>query len=1445
MTSPFLLLTAGFCLLSTVISPAAEPASSIPENVSNTGNQSTPPRQGHSTFSLPSGEEAAPLSYFKLNEVGDEAQLRKPPLKNAREAVGRLHASMTRKLSDATRKRLEDIWNAGDNATRSRLLDEWMKEQITCGSTDAASALSIEALHVWCGACSRTARELFFDHLRRAFSSPAPVRSTHISRWLYYTGACTNAPADAIYPLMDAINGITRMEIETGDFFSFYPYSNWQTQAWRLWNSPQEYAPAVRTSKGTWGISNLGFLLHDMDALITSNTRQGLRHWHSSYGSGNLPDAVKTAMRAMKKRHMGTLPEPFIAEQIRQQASGLPVELLGFVPRCTLAVLPDAMPWKPLDDPEASVFMMPDTSAVFLPQWNDGLLGKKSSFPEDLRELDTLAAEARDNKTLQPLMAFSLKESEQALPNNYRRSWLGVEGYDTFYSGVELSSRRDGIDIVITPKGPQFSRNDPVLRRMSRTLSIALHKCMLKTALLEKTGNRRNLEAACGQLAAILNKYGLWPLLCSQYEMRGVSPEAFVLLVSQFRGKPELLAALSHVAGMPPTGKLSRTTGGVQNAAALSSLMREFMVLTGAIHAPENERRKTAEAWLRLARDMESPEAAQIICLNGMTNILAAWEDIPASFISGRFSYTGYHLVREALDRGNRKRAETLFSRMTERPDGYFHAPARLALALLNRNKGNLHAAERNEQDALILAVIHTQHDIFSGYVQRKAVMEHGLLRETEKLLFLIPGSPDAALLRELTRAYARERRFESAAFLAEYLLHQECMKSTPAWGESSQRAIVEWRLQADAFRALSLLRQGKKEEGERLLSRAFASLPSARPQLAAMLGALVGTCRDVREQDKKAWAQHAPDCGEKNVSVASVNDLFKLHEKSADPYLKFSSKWYEWHLMQGNTVIRKERSKIVSADYDRMKGKWLRLLNEAGREYRIRLDNLAPDDIDHIMDWKKSNGIRTWEYVSPSGYMELSIPPFDGMLVDKRVQDTSVNGSSVTPVIRKTNGSITIMPAGFLDTESRQYVDNWKEPYPENGNETQLNTFPSWRQAIARAECACMDAVAFILGKRGGPEEAEFKRKILDNPEEVKRLNRTSAVVVCYQDGDGQWDACGREVFLQLHFSLGAVDQNGHIPPEHVYSSGFVWIRRNGYSSIASQFRPARDPGEKEKQLRQAMEKHRPEQVRELLAKDRTLAAAIFPDTQWSAIYTAIDASTPEIVRLLIDSGASVNSITPNGAPMLQAASIREKTDMVRLLLERGADPNAPYKTGPKSERYALGNCRGNAEIMKLLLDAGATFDKNPDLAFDTLASVRTPEALQLLTQYGITLKARNVNGDTPLKHAIDGNNAEQVRLYLEHGADPNETDRYGFVPLFNAIAPRRNPEIVRLLIKHGANVNILDKSGISMLDRARKRECPAIEQLLLKHGAKTTKELKRNQPINPSSNTPERTAT
>jgi serpin B len=88
--------------------------------------------------------------------------------------------------------------------------------------------------------------------------------------------------------------------------------------------------------------------------------------------------------------------------------------------------------------------------------------------------------------------------------------------------------------------------------------------------------------------------------------------------------------------------------------------------------------------------------------------------------------------------------------------------------------------------------------------------------------------------------------------------------------------------------------------------------------------------------------------------------------------------------------------------------------------------------------------------------------------------------------------------------------------------------------------------------------------------------------------------------------------------------------------------------------------------------------------------VFARIDCST-DIVKMMLNKGADVNSKDKRGwtALMLAAEGGRRSAEIVQLLLNKGADVHAKNKKGWTALMLAVE--RGNADIEKILLDAGA----------------------------------------------------------------------------------------------------------------------------------------------------------
>ena len=122
-----------------------------------------------------------------------------------------------------------------------------------------------------------------------------------------------------------------------------------------------------------------------------------------------------------------------------------------------------------------------------------------------------------------------------------------------------------------------------------------------------------------------------------------------------------------------------------------------------------------------------------------------------------------------------------------------------------------------------------------------------------------------------------------------------------------------------------------------------------------------------------------------------------------------------------------------------------------------------------------------------------------------------------------------------------------------------------------------------------------------------------------------------------------------------------------------------------------------------------------------WTPVMIAAANNHPEVVRYLISKGADVNIANRMGRTALHYSTNYEFIDIIKMLLEAGANPNATSQdnTTPNTPVKAA-ILRENTTILKLLLQAGG--DKNAEydgVSLLNLAEKKKDEELKaLLTQ-------------------------------------------------------------------------------------------------------------------------------
>jgi hypothetical protein len=144
-----------------------------------------------------------------------------------------------------------------------------------------------------------------------------------------------------------------------------------------------------------------------------------------------------------------------------------------------------------------------------------------------------------------------------------------------------------------------------------------------------------------------------------------------------------------------------------------------------------------------------------------------------------------------------------------------------------------------------------------------------------------------------------------------------------------------------------------------------------------------------------------------------------------------------------------------------------------------------------------------------------------------------------------------------------------------------------------------------------------------------------------------------------------------------------------------------------------------------------------------------------------------------------------------------------------------------GNIEIIQFLLDSGAKTNtrdfqkRTPLMMMDDDA---TPEIFDLLLRYGAKVQLVDKEKNTVLHHFVENaDDADLVRLLINHGIDPNAINRSGETALMIA-AENDQTDDVKALLESGADVNKLNAEKKSAWDLASDAE---IKTLLESYGA------------------------
>ena len=242
-----------------------------------------------------------------------------------------------------------------------------------------------------------------------------------------------------------------------------------------------------------------------------------------------------------------------------------------------------------------------------------------------------------------------------------------------------------------------------------------------------------------------------------------------------------------------------------------------------------------------------------------------------------------------------------------------------------------------------------------------------------------------------------------------------------------------------------------------------------------------------------------------------------------------------------------------------------------------------------------------------------------------------------------------------------------------------------------------------------------------------------------------------------------------------------------------------------------------------------------------WTPLHRAAIRMRLEAVQVLLDHNPDINSRTDEGDTVLSMAidddsvssvpgkEFKVDIDIVRLLLEHGADPNIPDSALFHSTPLHRASSGGWLEVARLLLTYGAKIDEKDRegrTPFHVASSIGHLDIMKFLSENGAVLSVRDHKETTPLHEASARGHIDVMRWLLNRGADANARQGDRCTPLH--LAAYMHLEAVEVLLIHNAEINLQDDMGQTPLYTALTFHRPSpregvvdIVRRLLEHGA------------------------
>jgi len=216
--------------------------------------------------------------------------------------------------------------------------------------------------------------------------------------------------------------------------------------------------------------------------------------------------------------------------------------------------------------------------------------------------------------------------------------------------------------------------------------------------------------------------------------------------------------------------------------------------------------------------------------------------------------------------------------------------------------------------------------------------------------------------------------------------------------------------------------------------------------------------------------------------------------------------------------------------------------------------------------------------------------------------------------------------------------------------------------------------------------------------------------------------------------------------------------------------------------------------------------------------LHSAIARGKTEQASQILKDNAQLAQESANGEKAIHVAAEFSREEMVKPLIDAGADPNAQTERIKETPLHMA----STPGVTITLLRNGAKPNvmghrKNSPLHEAADDNFKVGE---YLIQAGAKVNAQNKFGYTPLHNAVTAENTELIRVLIDNKAKVNIQSDQGRTPLHVS----RSEQTAQILINAGADVNIQDKDGDTQLHNPFVLTKPKVVATLIANGADVT---------------------